>query len=172
VACRRENSRLWSAANRERHRERSRHWAAANRERAVTNSRRYYAENVEARREYSRRWAAANPEKKAATNHRRRARKAAVLSIPLPPAVIDFGPWQPCAYCGSVPGSNPIHCKSVREHMVPLVRGGSDARGNVTWACASCNSKKGAKTMEEYLLPRYLEIRRQQIAAEDATAAA
>ena len=135
VACRRENSRLWSAANRERHRERSRHWAAA------------------------------NPEKKAATNHRRRARKAAVLSIPLPPAVIDFGPWQPCAYCGSTPGSGR---RSVREHMVPLCRGGSDERSNLTWACSGCNGRKGKQTMEEYLLPRYLKMLRQQLGVEDA----
>jgi hypothetical protein len=38
------------------------------------------------------------------------------------------------------------------DHMIPLVRGGSDWPANlVVVACPTCNISKGAKTAEEYL---------------------
>jgi hypothetical protein len=37
------------------------------------------------------------------------------------------------------------------EHMVPLVRGGSDHISNLVASCPPCNLKKGTKTAEEFM---------------------
>jgi 5-methylcytosine-specific restriction endonuclease McrA len=37
-----------------------------------------------------------------------------------------------------------------RDHLIPLVRGGSDWIENIVAACRSCNSSKGTMTAEEY----------------------
>lgn len=53
-----------------------------------------------------------------------------------------------CSYC----------CMSVErsdrtmDHCVPLVRGGLHDPANLVMACSRCNSRKGAKTSEEYRL--------------------
>ncbi len=37
------------------------------------------------------------------------------------------------------------------DHVVPLVRGGTDALDNLVWACSQCNQSKGGKLAEEWL---------------------
>lgn len=49
-----------------------------------------------------------------------------------------------CFYCGSD--------WSQIDHVVPLVRGGSDTLFNLVPSCAECNQKKGAKTADEFAL--------------------
>lgn len=36
------------------------------------------------------------------------------------------------------------------EHKTPLSRGGSHTKDNITLSCASCNMRKGARTVEEF----------------------
>ena len=48
-----------------------------------------------------------------------------------------------CHYCG---GSYPP-AELTMDHLVPIIRGGKSARGNVVPACKECNSKK------KYMLP-------------------
>lgn len=52
-----------------------------------------------------------------------------------------------CAYCGAEAGA--LHI----EHIVPVVRGGSDDLTNLTLACQSCNSRKRTKTAAEFGYP-------------------
>ena len=52
-----------------------------------------------------------------------------------------------CFYCEQ---KIPIG-ESHLEHKRPLSRGGSNARGNLTLSCATCNLRKGRKTHEEFL---------------------
>jgi hypothetical protein len=40
---------------------------------------------------------------------------------------------------------------AVIDHLMPRSRGGSDELRNLVLACTSCNSRKGAKTYEEYM---------------------
>lgn len=47
-----------------------------------------------------------------------------------------------CYICG--------HPGSVREHLIPLSRGGRHAIGNLLSSCQSCNSSKNQKTIMEY----------------------
>ena len=49
-----------------------------------------------------------------------------------------------CIYCGE---ARPL----VRDHKVPLSRGGTDDITNIVPACRSCNSKKRSQTAHEYL---------------------
>lgn len=49
-----------------------------------------------------------------------------------------------CAYCGTT--NTPLQI----EHIVPRSRHGSDRISNLTLACASCNTKKGDRTAEEF----------------------
>ena len=43
-----------------------------------------------------------------------------------------------CHYCGRAVGAHRL----TLDHVVPLVRGGKSARGNVVPACKECNSAK------------------------------
>lgn len=48
-----------------------------------------------------------------------------------------------CYYCNSA--------WNTRDHLTPLVRGGSNRIDNIVSACLSCNARKGSKTLEEFL---------------------
>lgn len=50
-----------------------------------------------------------------------------------------------CAYCGAENVLLEV------DHIVPRSRGGSDRVSNLTLACHSCNQKKGARPIEEFL---------------------
>lgn len=49
-----------------------------------------------------------------------------------------------CRYCGDETG--PFHI----DHVRPVIRGGTNALGNLAYACARCNLSKGGKTLEEW----------------------
>ncbi len=52
---------------------------------------------------------------------------------------------QRCAYCFRKPK------RLTLDHVVPLIRGGSNAIENCVPACATCNSSKGAKDLRVWL---------------------
>ena len=49
---------------------------------------------------------------------------------------------KPCAYCGQP--------ADTLDHILPLVRGGTNYEGNLVPACRSCNSSKSARTIIEW----------------------
>jgi 5-methylcytosine-specific restriction endonuclease McrA len=49
-----------------------------------------------------------------------------------------------CVYCGAAEGRLEI------EHIVPVARGGSNRRQNLTIACRPCNLQKGTLTAAEF----------------------
>ncbi len=49
-----------------------------------------------------------------------------------------------CCYCGR-------KAKLTLDHLIPRLKGGADAADNITYACKSCNSSKGAKDMVLWL---------------------
>jgi len=57
--------------------------------------------------------------------------------------VFDSCGWK-CFYCGS---ENDLTI----DHKIPRSRGGGDEVENLTCACRSCNSSKGAKTVSEFM---------------------
>jgi hypothetical protein len=57
-----------------------------------------------------------------------------------------------CAYCKNE--DEPLHI----EHIVPVIRGGSDDLTNLTLACPKCNYKKGRQTAAEFGFPHIHDI--------------
>lgn len=53
-----------------------------------------------------------------------------------------------CAYCGTT--DVPLNL----DHIVPRARGGSNRVSNLVCACVTCNEKKGARPVEEFLADR------------------
>lgn len=87
-----------------------------------------------------------NTSKQTTWKQRRRNRAAGVI------ATMTESDWitmllehnNSCFYCGS--SGIPLY----REHKTPLSRGGNFTPENIVPACRSCNTRKGAKTVEEY----------------------
>ena len=52
-----------------------------------------------------------------------------------------------CCYCGR-------KTKLSLDHLIPRLEGGPDAADNVTYACRSCNSSKGARDMVLWLVAK------------------
>jgi hypothetical protein len=69
-----------------------------------------------------------------------RARRIELLNWPLQLEMHG----QRCFYCGS-------QSRLIKEHLVPISRGGADHARNIVPACRPCNSLKGTKTMDEFL---------------------
>jgi 5-methylcytosine-specific restriction endonuclease McrA len=160
----RERTKRWREANPERVRAKD---IAGNRRFREANpdyARAYYHANIEKERararEQMRQWREANPEEERARKQRYReanidevrkrerekthARRA--LKGSTSPALTEFMAelvTQPCTYCGAT--------KNITvDHVIPLSRGGEHEAANLTAACYSCNSSKGAKLLDEW----------------------
>jgi 5-methylcytosine-specific restriction endonuclease McrA len=115
-------------------------------ERYATQYRRRNRDKILARgREYDRRRHKRNPDRYKYYRDKRRARLAGAegsFTIREWRAVLNmFGGV--CAYC---PNEG-----STRDHLIPLARGGSNWIENIVPCCSSCNSRKLAKTLTEFL---------------------
>jgi hypothetical protein len=60
--------------------------------------------------------------------------------------------WR-CTYCGVevIIGAAGGAQLATIEHKIPLSRGGTWKRGNLTCACYGCNNRKGNLTVEEFM---------------------
>lgn len=95
-------------------------------------------------------WQDANPERFARRMAEARARRRALIASAPTRVVTDRDLRRMrerqqgcCAYCSE---SKPL----TLEHIVPLVRGGAHAVGNLCWVCKSCNCSKGRKLLAEW----------------------
>lgn len=134
----REYTRKWYAANgwkyRELNQERAREWYAANRQRAQEAMRALRNKHPERKRVYE-----------AHRRTRKRGNGGSHTAAEWTSLCWSSG-WR-CLYCGV----GPLNERTVvQEHRVPLVRGGSNDIENIAVSCARCNSRKGAKTAEEF----------------------
>ena len=80
---------------------------------------------------------------------KRRARRknaAGISTVESRLARVEYHGWK-CRYCGCelVPETLTI------DHMIPLIRGGTDWPANLVPACKPCNSRKQTKTFKEYV---------------------
>jgi 5-methylcytosine-specific restriction endonuclease McrA len=141
------------------HREKSRD--PAYREMLAEKMRLWRAENPEATRDMKRKWRAENPEAMVEEGRRMRAkhrlnilaknqnRRALRARAPGTFTAAEFVALcaahnNRCAYCG-------CDSKLTVDHAMPLSRGGSNNIENVVPACGSCNSRKGTRTVEEFM---------------------
>lgn len=142
---RRMNCKKWQAENRDK----VRNYRKANQDRRNEYNRKWISENTEAHRAMIRRWKAENADKELAKGHRHRARKK-INSTPEQLASADAkikelksSVLAKCAYCEK---EFPTKILAI-EHIIPLAKGGPHSAENLTLACKSCNSSKGAKIL-------------------------
>lgn len=74
-----------------------------------------------------------------------------------------------CFYCGvAFDEAGPDH-RTV-DHRVPLSRGGSQALGNLVFACFACNQRKRDRLEADFVASDWLARRRTEVAARRAGA--
>lgn len=137
------------AAQREDLRIKNRKYYAANREVEIQRSIEYQSANREAVSERNRSYKRNNRERYSLHEHTRRARINGAAGTH------TFEQWigrlafhgHRCRYC-----STPLTVRSAtRDHMIPLIKGGTNWPSNLVPACFSCNSRKQARTFTQYM---------------------
>ena len=114
-------------------------------ERAREYGHKYYYEH---RAQYAtnfRRWRLENPKRLAINSYNYQARRAGAEGTLL---ITEF--FEKCNHLGNVCGYCGKKTKLERDHMIPLLRGGSNGITNTLPVCRSCNAMKGNKTPEEF----------------------
>lgn len=122
--------------------------AALNRERAAA----WVKDNPERNRERAREWGRNNPD---ALHANIRNRKARVRAAEGSHTAADIGRLRDgqgnrCGVCASDLALTGTHV----DHMMPLVRGGSNDVSNLMLLCPPCNLSKRTKTLDEFLAAR------------------
>jgi 5-methylcytosine-specific restriction endonuclease McrA len=90
-----------------------------------------------------------NPEKERARAHSKRGRKRAAGRM-TPAVVACVLASEVCFYCERMFDAT---CRPTIEHLIPLVRGGTNAAWNLVPACRSCNSRKQRRMPAEWEPP-------------------
>lgn len=175
-ACKERNAEAIKATKKrcyEKHREQNLAYAAAYREANATQikqnaegkysewSARYYAKHKEKCLEMTRAWKEANPDRRKAANadwskrnlhkhrtyqHNRRARKGGEKLSPDLAKKLYLLQRGLCACCGQKLGDD-----YEMDHIVPLIRGGSNTDENIQLLTATCNRRKGPKDPIQYM---------------------
>ncbi len=142
----RTSQRAYYEANAEQERARNAKYREENAQ-AIRDAKRIYAESGRDR-ERRRQWFANNPEKKRAYELNRKARLAGAKGSHTPDELFQMYEDQQglCAYC-----ETPMFGNYSVDHMLPISRGGSNDWSNLAIVCVSCNSRKAAKTVEEFV---------------------
>ncbi|HEY1012172.1 MAG TPA: HNH endonuclease signature motif containing protein [Herpetosiphonaceae bacterium] len=141
-----EARRLDRASNPEKYREIDRRYSLRYRDKINEYGRMYRRKNPEKIRWYNRRYREQNPQKTAEMENRRRARK---MNAPGSHTITEWEALKlrydyTCLCCGR---SEP-EIKLTRDHIVPLVKHGSDYIDNIQPLCRSCNSSKNVKIVD------------------------
>lgn len=144
LECNRENAKVWRAEHPDKKRELARKWYDLNFKRLRERARDRYLETIDKRREGARRWAAENPELVAFYSSNRRAKLRGSVGCYTLEEIAELLKKQKfkcansnCRVC--------IRHKNHKDHIMPLILGGSNAIQNIQLLCPTCNLKKGGK---------------------------
>ena len=142
-----EVAKKYRAVNREKRKAQKAAWDAANAEKVKA----YSAANWEKKKAQNAAWGAAHPEVCLAYTHRRRARarKAKGRFTADDVKRIRAAQKDKCAVCRV-----PLKGRGHRDHIVPLVAGGSNWPRNIQLLCGSCNCSKGPKDPHVFMRER------------------
>lgn len=141
----------WNRDHPEYERERSKRRYIENPEYSKRLTRAWWKQHPEKRKEYRKALKERNPEayriKVRSYVKARKARKKGAV-------ICDFThkQWETmkehhnfqCFYCKETPE------QLTQDHMIPLSRGGAHTEANIVPACMICNTRKGARTTEEF----------------------
>lgn len=161
-----ENSRRWREENPEKQAELCRNWQRNHRdylneynkkyvdtrpefkEKRKINSRNWRKKNPERHKDNNRKWRSANKERISANNENYRAVKRNANGKYSAADIQKQFQIQKhhCYYC-----DKPIRRKYHVDHVIPLIRGGSNSADNLVCACPRCNLSKGSKTLREWI---------------------
>mgnify|MGYP001157809848 CR=1 FL=1 len=152
-------SRAWYFSNKEKVYTYLRIWKLANKEKVSAYERKYRLANKEKRTEIWKRWVKTkNGIISRKLNRAKRRSMEGGLTFEIVQQVYEdnikkYGTLT-CCLCELSIGFG----EDSLEHLIPLIRGGTNARGNLDIAHCQCNSKKNRLTFEEY----QLKIRKEQ----------
>jgi len=112
------------------------------REHCKQQAKKWHRNNLERHAENCHNWYVDNFDKVTEKNMKQRDR---TLPADLVRQVYEYNHYT-CTHCGKYGG------KLTVEHILPVIRGGTDDFDNLSLACGNCNPRKGRKTLTEYLL--------------------
>lgn len=143
-----EYSKRWAERNPEKRLAATVAWQRRNPDKVVVMQARWYAATKEKRKAYSNNWWSNN------RDARRRYDKVRRELIKSAGGKFTRSDWMylyelqrgRCAGCGC-----DIDSSAHADHIVPLVRGGSNGRDNRQLLCRSCNSQKGVKPQAQFM---------------------
>lgn len=147
----------WQRRNPDSAKRRSADWRKRNPAKSSESTRTWREANRDRVRRSSKLWTDRNRELTVIYSAARRARRAGTDT-----RTVTASDWTrliarysgSCAYCGCKPE------RLTQDHIVPLIRGGRHAIGNLLPACQSCNSSKATKLLIEWLRLRNHPIER------------
>jgi len=119
------------------------------RDRLLAYRRKYYQEHKDEWAARGRKLLREKPEVFRERCRRRRALKLGATTEPVNEKAIYERDGYQCVYCGATDNLS-------LDHVEPLSTGGAHNEQNLVVACQSCNSSKGAKSLEDWLAYRAL----------------
>lgn len=143
-----ERARRWWYENRERALERKRQYTEENRDLIRLRDKKYHANNADRINARTKAWRDANPEKVRALGLIDRSRRTRASGRATAQQIADRVAFYGgrCWMCGG-PYEH-------LDHVIPVVRGGTNWPANLRPACADCNHRKGSN------LPAFLQPER------------
>lgn len=136
----RSQARLYQQSNRVESAERSRKWRENNREQFLNNQKDWHKEHPDYRKEYMLRDGNLQRKRLYDRERYRKSRRGCDTQTREYTLLLLN---DPCSYCGRE--------SSAIDHIIPISEGGPNDWDNMTVACTSCNSSKGAKTLLHFL---------------------
>ena len=140
-AANNKSSSEWQKANREKSREATRRWRLANPDKLIASQKRSYDANAEAMRARTAAWKKAKPDLANTQNRNRRALRVAANGEHNQDDIQALFKLQNgrCAYCGRRLSTYHV------DHILPLIKGGSNEPRNLQLTCSKCNLTKGSR---------------------------